>query len=296
MGADLGAFLLSWSWEPPIVLGLLLGAGMYALGWRRLAATRRGRSALPAWRACCYGAGLGLIALALLSPVAAFTPVFFFMHMIQHMLLLTAAPLLLLSSPLVPLLWALPKRWRKELGLLFVPSGPLHAAFHAVTHPAVCATVFVLTLGLWHAPTFYDAAQGRSLIHDLEHLLFLGSGTLYWWPVIHPAGGKRRLSYGMGLFYLAPNVVVQNAIGMVLTFADHPLYQTYLHVPRLWGISVVLDQQLAGAVMGIMGTVVNAVAMTALFFLFFGAGARRPGPKPLPRGAPPPGVYERRVR
>jgi cytochrome c oxidase assembly factor CtaG len=203
--------------------------------------------------------------------------VFFFMHMLQHMLLLMAAPLLLLASPLVPVLWALPGRLRREIGLLFVPSGTLHAVSHAVTHPIVGAAVFVLTLGMWHAPAFYDAAQGKGLIHDLEHLMFLGSGFLYWWPLIHPAGGRRRLSFGLGLFYLAPSVVVQNAIGMVLTFADRPLYQVYLHVPRLWGISIVHDQQLAGAIMGVLGTWVNLTAMTALVFLLLGgSGGRTP--------------------
>jgi putative membrane protein len=261
------------------VLGLALGVALYVTGWRRMTATRRGRAALPAWRAWAYGAGLALVGLALLSPIATFSAVFFFMHMLQHMLLLTAAPLLLLASPLVPVLWALPGRLRREIGLLFVPSGPLHAVSHAVTHPVVGAAVLVTTLGIWHAPSFYDAAQGKGLIHDLEHLMFLGSGFLYWWPLIHPAGGRRRLSYGLGLFYLAPSVVIQNAIGMVLTFADRPLYQAYIHGPRLWGISIVHDQQLAGAVMGALGGGVNLAAMTALVFLLLGGSgksSRRP--------------------
>lgn len=262
------AFLRSWAWEPVVLVGIAAGAGLYVLGWRRLAATRRGGAAVARWRAAAYFAGLILVGVALLSPIATFTSLFFFMHMIQHMLLISAAPLLLLGSPLVPLLWALPRGPRRELGLLFVPSGWLQSGLHFLTHPVFTLVIFVATLAVWHVPSFYDEAQGHNLIHETEHLMFLGASGLYWWPVIHPWGGKRRLSYGMGIFYIAPNMVVQNAIGMVLTFVQQPVYQTYLNVPRLWNISVVLDQQLAGAVMGLLGAAINIVALSALVALF----------------------------
>lgn len=252
------------------MVGLAAAAGLYLLGWRRLAATRRGGSVVPRWRAAAYFAGLLLVGVGLLSPIATFSSLFLFMHMIQHMLLIMAAPLILLGSPLVPLLWALPRGLRRELGLLFVPSGWLHTVLHYLTNPVVTLLIFVVALAVWHVPSFYDQAQGHNLIHETEHLMFLGASALYWWPVIHPWGGKRRLGYGMAILYIAPNMVVQNAIGMVPTFAQQPVYQTYLNVPRLWNISVVLDQQLAGAVMGVLGAAMNIVALSAVVALFLG--------------------------
>lgn len=275
MPPEMVAFLISWAWEPAIVGGLAAAGVLYAFGWRTLGRQTRGKVVLERWRSWAYAGGLALVALALLSPVAVFSELLFTMHMLQHVLLMAAAPLILLGSPLLPVLWALPRALRRAIGGLFVPAGPLHAAFHALTNPFVAATLYVSTVALWHAPSFYDAAQGRTLVHDLEHVMFLGTALLYWWPVVHPGGGKRRLGFGLGILYLTPALLSQNVIGMVLTFADRPLYATYQHVPRLWGISVVLDQQLAGAVMGITGAAINLVAMTVLLVLFLRSEERR---------------------
>ncbi len=275
MNADLAAFLSSWAWEPGLLLALAAAAGLYSLGWRRLPQQPSGKRLLPPWRGLCYYGGLALIGLALLSPVAVFSALLFMMHMLQHVLLISAAPLVLLGSPLLPMLWALPPRPRRALGLLFVPAGPLHFAFHWLTNPFVAGSLYVFTVGLWHAPSFYDAAQGRSLLHDLEHVMFFGSSLLYWWPVVHPARGRRRLGYGQAIFYVAAPMLEHNALGMVLTFAQHPLYQTYQLLPRVWGISVVLDQQLAGAVMGVSGVAVNLTALTVLLVLFLRGEERK---------------------
>ncbi len=268
MSPDLVAFLSSWAWEPGIVAGLAVAAVLYVHGWRRLPRARSGKRLLLPWQAFSFFGGLALIGLALLSPVAVFSALLFMMHMLQHVLLIGAAPLLLLGSPLLPMLWALPPRPRRALGLAFVPAGPLHFVCHWLTNPFVAATLYMVTIGLWHAPSFYDAAQGRTLLHDLEHLMFFTSSLLFWWPVVHPARGRRRLGYGQAIFYVAAPMLEHNALGMVLTFADQPLYQTYQQLPRLWGISVVLDQQLAGAIMGVSGVAVNLTALTVLVVLF----------------------------
>ncbi|MHB9091961.1 MAG: cytochrome c oxidase assembly protein [Chloroflexota bacterium] len=260
--------LSAWSWEPPIVVGLLAAALLYGLGWCRLAGQRRGARALPVWRVWAYSGGLLFMALAMLSPVEAFGEDLLLMHMLQHMLLLSAAPLILLGWPILPVLWALPRGWRRPVGLLMFPRGPLWAFFNALTHPAVAITVYVLVVGVWHVPEFYNAAEGETLIHYVEHLSFLGGALLYWWPVVHPFGGRRRLGFGTAIFYLAPGLVEQNAIGMVLTFADHPLYEHYAHGHGLWDISPVFDQQLAGGAMGLIGAFIHIIAISAILVLF----------------------------
>lgn len=268
MNPELVAFLTSWSWEPTIVLGLGLALGLYAVGWWRLQRRSRGKNAVEVWRALCYGCGNLLIGIALLSPIATFAGLLLIMHMIQHVLLISAAPLILLGKPLLPTLWALPLDLRRGLGRLFVPDHPLHRPFRALTNPAVGVTIYVLTLFVWHVPRLYDVAQGYTVVHYLQHVTLIGSAMLFWWSIINPTGGRRRLNYGSAIFYLVPPMLEPHVLGMVLTFAGRPLYLTYQQVPRLWGLSVLLDQQIAGAIMWVAGEIPHLVAVSVLLVLF----------------------------
>ncbi len=222
---------------------------------------------LPTWRVWSFFAGLATILIALRSPIGVYSELFFFFHMIQHLLLVeVAAPLLLLGAPLLPVMWALPKSARGRVGRLF-GQGPLHSIFTSLTHPFTAVTIYCVTLSVWHMPQFYDAAQGRTAIHDTEHLLFLVTALLFWWPAIHPAGGRRRLSYLGGLVYFAPPFMLGNLIGSLLTFAQHPVYSAYLDVPRVWGISVLQDQQIAGLIMWVPGGFVFAIPIFVFLVL-----------------------------
>ena len=252
------------------MLGTLLAAVLYAAGWRRLRRRAGGRAAPPPWRVGCYAGGLATLWLALLSPVATLSSLFFFLHMTQHLLLVTvAAPLIWLGAPLLPVLWALPLSVRRPLGRLFVSGKPAQQVGHFLTHPLVANVLFVGAIAFWHLPSLYDAAQGRTDIHDLEHLVLLGTALLYWWPVIHPTGGRRRLSYAAGIPYLFPAFLEGNLLGALLTFAGTSLYETYQKVPRLWGISVLQDQQLAGLIMWVPGGFVYLVPMLVLLARLF---------------------------
>jgi putative membrane protein len=129
----------------------------------------------------------------------------------------------------------------------------VHRFFHFLTRPGIALTVFVLVLLVWHWPPLYDAAQGRTVTHDLEHISFLVAALLYYWPLIHPTGGRRRMSYGAGILYLFPAKITGFVIGAGLSLAQTPWYQTYIDAPRLWGLSALDDQQLAGLIMWIFG-------------------------------------------
>ncbi len=268
LSPELLDYLESWSWDPTVLSGLAVAAALYASGWRRLSRPEFKHPVLAAWRAWCFAGGLAAIWVALLSPIDSLSDLFFFMHMIQHLLLVeVAAPLLLLGAPLLPMLWALPRDLRVGLGSLFGPGNPLKGLLALLTHPLVAVSLYTGALGAWHLPPLYDAAQGRTVIHDTEHLIFLGTALLYWWPIIHPAGGRRRLSYAAAIPYLLPPMLTGSLIGALLTFAQHPLYATYQQVPRLWGISVVQDQQLAGLIMWVPGGLVYIFPIFVLIAL-----------------------------
>lgn len=272
MNPEFVAFLRSWSWDPTVLIGVTLAAVLYARGWRMLQQKTRGRARLEPWRAWCFYGGLFSIAIALLSPIGTYGDVLFFMHMIQHMLLIIfGAPFVLLGAPLVPIMLGLPRSVRAAVGYLFSAKLPFRIILHFLTTPLVAMVIFLLVIGLWHVPRYYDAAQGDSFIHYLEHIMFLGAALLYWWPVIHPSGGKRRLGYGLALGYLLPSLVQGMVIGALLTFAKEAVYETYIAAPRIWGISALADQQLAGLIMWLVGGFLYLIPVFILLSMFLKA-------------------------
>jgi putative membrane protein len=251
---DLHAFLLSWQLEVEVIAGLGLSAALYTRGWWRLRRRGRGGRILRPWRAWCFAAGLAAVALALLSPIGTFGSLLMSMHMIQHLLLvMIAAPLILLGAPMLPMLWAFPRGTRRRIGRLLHRVHPVHRLFSFLTRPSIALPLFVVVILVWHYPPLYDAAQGRSLTHDLEHFSFLAAALLFYWPLIHPTGTPRRMSYGAGILYLFPAKITGFVIGASLSMAQTPWYQTYINAPRLWGLSALDDQQLAGLIMWIFG-------------------------------------------
>ncbi|MBV9324483.1 MAG: cytochrome c oxidase assembly protein [Chloroflexi bacterium] len=252
--------LTAWSWDPFVLLGVALAAVLYARGWRYL--RRRGSQRATTGAAVCFGVGLVLILLALVSPIGTYDSDLFSLHMTEHLLLTAgAAPLLLLGRPLVPLLWGLPDQERRGASRLLRPRGTLFRVGSGLARPSVAVTLFVTSFALWHVPFMYDAAQGQSVVHYAEHTLFFLTALLFWWPVIHPGGGRRTLGKIAAIGYVSIPMLEGTLIGALLTFAQRPFYATYLVAPRLTGLSPLDDQQLAGLIMWIPGGMVYGAAI-----------------------------------
>jgi cytochrome c oxidase assembly factor CtaG len=255
-----GMDLTAWSWDPVVLLSVGVAAVLYARGWRYL--RRRGSHAFPRSAAWCFAGGLAMILLALVSPIGTYDQDLFSLHMTEHLLLTVgAAPLLLLASPLVPLLWGLPDQERRGAVRMLRPHGVLFRLGSFLARPAVAVTAFVTFFALWHVPALYDAAQGQSVVHYAEHTLFFVTALLFWWPVIHPGGGARRLARIAAIGYVSIPMLEGTLIGALLTFAQRPFYATYLTAPRLTGLSPLDDQQLAGLIMWIPGGLVYGAAI-----------------------------------
>ncbi len=296
MDPVLRAVLSSWNWRPEVIISLLLAALLYLRGWWRLRRLARPRPRKPGqpwplsarWRPISYLTGLFLIGLALLSPIEVLSGQLFFMHMIQHLLLIMLAPpLLLIANPLAVVLWGLPDGARRKAGAGV--SGLLHRRsgfrrfLHNLAAPGVLWLVWVITLVGWHDPNMYNWALRNEFAHDLEHLSFFLVSLASWWRITAagPHVGKPLGLSGRAILVLAiipPTMLT----GVVISFATNPIYTYYLDVPRLWNISVMMDQQIGGVLMWIPGSMMYLIAGLILIAQLLGQESRKP---PLPESA-----------
>ena len=236
----------AWSLDWPVALLVTLSALLFAQGWVRL--RRRGRrDHAGAGRVVLYALGLALATLALVSPLDVIGERYLMSaHMLQHMLIGDAAPALLLAAVRGPLVvFLLPPLVLRPLARVH----RLRRALSFLLQPRVSFAVWVLFFAFWHLPFAYDYVLRHRLVHDLEHASFVLAGVLVWAQLIDPTrrhalSRYRRLAFAVALF------AVGQVLADVLIFSFHPLYPAYAAQPeRLFGLSPVLDQQLAGLVM-----------------------------------------------
>ncbi|HEY7064795.1 MAG TPA: cytochrome c oxidase assembly protein [Chloroflexota bacterium] len=264
----------AWAWDPAVLLGLIVAAAFYTRGlrtyWGRVGA---GRGVRP-WQAAGYAGGLAAIVLALVSPLDPLAEALFAAHMVQHLLLLlVAAPLLVLGAPIVPFLWALPRARRHALGRWWRGARGVRAAWRALSQPAVVWLLYAATLWLWHLPGPYQAALASPPVHALEHTTLLASALLFWWTVLHPAHAG-RLAYGPGVLYVFTAGVQSGLLGVLLTFARTPWYPAYAASEAAWGLTPLEDQQLAGLLMWVPGSLAHLLAAAGLFVAWLSAAER----------------------
>jgi cytochrome c oxidase assembly factor CtaG len=263
--ATLWDFLFAWELEPLILGPLLAMGGLYLVGRRRLAGLSHRGQPGESGRTWFFIAGYVSLLLALLSPIHTFSEELFFVHMVQHVVVMSvAAPLILLANPLQAMIWSLPPRGRLAVGnMLSAEARPLRA-LRLLTQPIVAWTLFVLNLWVWHQPPAYQAALESETVHYAQHLLFFLSAVLFWWPVIGPAPLRSRLPYPARMLYVFVTWLPNSVLGAGFTFAPTPLMSFYEARPRHWGIDPLADQQLAGLIMWIPGDSIYAAAMIVL--------------------------------
>ena len=237
----------AWSFEPAVVVGLSVTAWVYLRGLRALWRSAAPGHGIRRWEAGAFGGGWIVLLLALMSPLHRLGAVLFSAHMAQHeLLMVVAAPLLVLGRPLVPLVWALPMRWRRAMGD-WATAGPVRGTWELLTLPLVAWTLHAIAIWLWHAPALFDATLRSELIHTLQHLSFLGTGLLFWWALLRGRSG--RLGRPAAVLYLFTTSVHTTVLGALLTFSSRPWYSLYGSSTAAWGLTPVEDQQLAGLIM-----------------------------------------------
>ncbi|MFN8556443.1 MAG: cytochrome c oxidase assembly protein [Dehalococcoidia bacterium] len=265
----------AWNWQPEVLAGVAVSGGLYGRGVRALwhrAGTGRG---IAVWRTAAFGGGLLGLLVALVSPVDSLGVALFSVHMVQHLLLvLVAAPLLILGEPVLAGLWALPRSWRRALGATWREAGRLRWVWRGGTAPPVTWLIHAGVLWCWHLPRLFDATLSNGALHALEHAMFLGTAVLWWWSVAQ-TGRRRRLGYGVGLLAVFTMGVQGGALGALLAFARRPWYPTYAGSTAAWGLSPLQDQQLAGLIMWAPAGGVYMIAAAVLFTAWLRAAERR---------------------
>ncbi len=253
MTRTLDAVLLSWPFDPWVVVGLLLTAAIYVRGWLVL---RRRHSRWGGWRLAAFLGGMAAVFVALASPVETFSGLLLYDHMIQHLLLMMVAPpLLWLGEPLFLLLRGLPRPLRVAWAAPLLRWAALRRIFRTLTHPGVAWLPFVAATWLWHLPPAYELTLRSDGWHHLEHACFLGTALLFWYPVVRPYPSRPSWSAWLLVPYLFLVDLQNTALAALLAFSGRVLYPHYEAVPRLGGLSALEDQAVAGVVMWVPGSV-----------------------------------------
>jgi putative membrane protein len=254
-------------WSPPILITamVILSALVYTCGWLVIRRTRPEQ--FPGWRLAAFLVGLATIWISIGSPLDGFADALLSAHMVEHLLLMSfVPPLLLLGFPSVPLLRGLPRviatpilapllriKWLRQLGRF-------------LTRPLVAWVAMNVSFLGWHVPAAYDFALEHERWHDFEHICFLGSSILFWWPIIRPWPTHVRAHGWYLLPYLVGADLVNTALSAFLAFCGRPVYSYYLAEPNPFGIAP-MDDQVAGAViMWVVGSMAFLIPAVVISF------------------------------
>jgi len=263
-GQDHGA---GWTLDPLVIVPLLLGTLIYAVGFRRLwKRADRGRPALrrEAW---LFGTGWFVLAASLVSPLHEAGERSFTMHMIEHELIMLVAALLIVAGrPGPALLWGLPPALRTmSAGVARWP------IWRVLTDPILATALQAIAIWAWHAPSLFDLALGSSGWHIAQHLSFIATALLFWWAMLFGRGGQ-----GTGILCLFVTSMIGGLLGALMALSSSPWYAGYAALgltPE--GLSPAQDQQLAGLIMWIPGGTFHLAAAVWLLWKWLKASEAR---------------------
>jgi putative membrane protein len=249
----------SWSWEPALTiplfaLGVALLSGSVRLGERSRYSSQ--------WRkqATCLALGWLSLVLAFNSPLHELGEHLFWMHMVQHeVLLLISAPLFALGNPFVTVLAALPVRLAADVGW-FLRSSGLHATARSLCRPLPAWCLGAAALWIWHIPFLFDGTLRSDWIHAAQHLSFLATGFLFWVSLLESRA--RHADYGVSILYLFATAVQTGFLGLLLTYSARPWYSPYIPLAPSFGYTALEDQQVGGLIMWVpAGIVFTGIAL-----------------------------------
>jgi putative membrane protein len=262
---DTSRLSLVTDWDIPlgVTSALVAISAIYVRGWVALHLTRP--AMLPIWRLIAFLSGMVGVFVAVASPLDTFSETLLSMHMAQHFVLMSVAPpLIVMGSPVVPLLRGSP-RWivRTMAGPAF-RSSVLRWARYRFSGLGFACLSMNLAYVCWHIPQAYEFALSSESWHNIEHLCFFVTSIQFWWPIVLPWPSRRRFETWMLIPYLLTADIVNTGLSAFLCFSGRLLYPSYALVERPFGIDALTDQIAAGAFMWVMGSLVFVVPATVL--------------------------------
>jgi len=275
-GTDVPAhfdWLTSWSWDPLVTVSLAISAGLYGRGLARLWRTPAGRRTVRPWQVGAFAIGWLSLVIALISPLDVLSDILFSAHMTQHeLLMVVAAPLMVLGRPLIVMLWAFGPEGRQRL-TGWSRTRPVAQTWHSATGPLTVWVLHALALWMWHLPPLYEAALRNDAIHIVQHLSFFITAALFWWAIVH--GRYGRIGYGVAVLFVFTTALHSGALGALFTFGSTVMYPLYSGRSEAFGVNPLDDQQLAGLIMWIPFSLTFLIVGLALFAAWLGESDRR---------------------
>jgi putative membrane protein len=249
-----------------LVAGLAVASLWYARGAFSIGRARKLENA-------AFALAIATLLLALVGPLDRLSDYSFAAHMTQHeLLMLLAAPLLVLARPLPAYLRALPDEPRGRAASWLRKPG-LVATFRWLSAPALTLLVHGMVRWLWHVPSLFEAAMNDEWVHGLQHASFFATAALFWWGMVQ--GRYGRAGYGMAFVFVLLTAMHTGALGALLSFSEHGWYPSYQQRTGEHGIDVVLDQQLAGLIMWVGAGLWMMLLALALFIAWLGEARSR---------------------
>lgn len=262
-----------WRFDPVFIGGLLTVALIYMLFVGPLRHRLAPNSTFPVWRAVAFSSALLIFFLAEASPLHDIAELYLFSaHMFQHLLLGYAVSLLLLVGlPDYVLRFLVLNRFVKPVAKM-------------LAKPVTAAVIYTLVFSAWHFPVVYEAQLRSEIIHSSEHLIFIAASMIAAWQLTSPLPELPRLSHVGQIIYLTALPFGQFLVTALLSFSRSPIYETYAASPKLFGLTVVGDQQLGGILMKVAGFFIYGIPLILAFFRWYreeNPRARRPVPQKL---------------
>ncbi len=268
-----GSLIFGWTADPALIAPLIAAAILWLAAVRSVNG-RHPSNPVPVRRSVLFLGGLAAVAIALQSGIERYDTTLFSVHMVQHLLLtLVAAPLLTLGGPVTLVLRVASLDTRRRILLPILHS----RLVRAVSHPVVAWILFAGVMWGTHFSPLFDAALEDRGLHDLEHLLYLGAGLLFWWPAVAVDPAPRRLGYPVRILYVFLQMPQNTFLAVTLLNAARPLYPHYASLARSWGPDPLADQQIAAGIMWLGGDLLFLAAVFALIAAWMRAEERTTG-------------------
>ncbi len=270
------ALFSAWDLRLDVLLVMGTTTALYLIGWSRLRQRNPQSKVATRSRLAAYLGGVFLVLLSLLSPIDALGGQLFFMHMAQHMIVISfAAPLLWLGNPFPIMMWAVPKLLHRLVSATLASRSPVRKLLAMITAPVVSWFVFITIYIGWHDPVLYNLALYHDWVHDIQHLTFFVAAMLYWRPIFDGAPILHaRMSSGARLAYLIGVIPPTMATGIVIATSSSVVYSYYESIPNIWGIDRLYDQAMAGAIMWIPGNEMQVQIAVILLYRWLSRDAQ----------------------